>query len=248
MKLNYQIINPKQERTVVFLHGFLESLSMWRLLDLESMPFRSILIDLPGHGNSELVVESKQEERIVLIAKKINSFLFELGIKTFDIVGHSLGGYIAIELHKQIQNNKNKIVLLHSNFWEDEFQKKEDRNRVIEVVRKNKSFFIKEAIPNLFLEDFKNSEFVKELIKEALLIDALSIIYYSEAMRDRLSNESYFSENLTSFFVVQGENDKIVPKEKMKSFPIINFTEIKNAGHMGHFENQKDIEKFLRIF
>lgn len=248
MSINYKIINPNQKRTVVFLHGFLESLTMWRNLPLEEMPFRSVLIDLPGHGKSTLTDLQKKENKLEKIALQIKHFLENLGIHEYDIIGHSLGGYVAIEMHKLKNDKFQKIVLMHSNFWDDDEQKKSDRNRVIQVVKSNKSFFIKEAIPNLFLEEVRNSDFVRELIDEALLIKENSIIFYSEAMRDRLSNENHFSVNNENFFIIQGERDKIVPKEKMNNYHILNYHEINNAGHMGHFENQKDIEKFLRIF
>jgi pimeloyl-ACP methyl ester carboxylesterase len=248
MSINYKIINPNQKRTVVFLHGFLESLTMWRNLPLEEMPFRSVLIDLPGHGKSSLIQLQKDENKLEKIALEIKHFIENLGIHDYDIIGHSLGGYVAIEMHKLKNDTLQKIVLMHSNFWDDDEQKKLDRNRVIQVVKTNKSFFIKEAIPNLFLEDIRNTDFVEELIDEALLIEDKSIIFYSEAMRDRFSNENHFSDNNENFFIVQGEKDKIVPKEKMNIFHITNYHEISNAGHMGHFENQKDIEKFLSFF
>jgi pimeloyl-ACP methyl ester carboxylesterase len=248
MSINYKIINPNQKRTVVYLHGFLESLTMWRNLPLEEMPFRSILIDLPGHGKSALNEIPKDDNKLEKIALLLKHFLENLGIHEYDIIGHSLGGYVAIEMHKLNNDKLQKIVLMHSNFWEDDEQKKSDRNRVIQVVKSNKSFFIKEAIPNLFLEEVRTTDFVQELIKEALLIDKTSIIFYSEAMRDRLSNEKHFVDHNKNFHIVQGEMDKIVPKEKMNMYQIINYHEINNAGHMGHFENQKEIANFLRKF
>ena len=36
----------------VFLHGFLESSSMWESLPLDDLPIQQIKIDLPGHGKS----------------------------------------------------------------------------------------------------------------------------------------------------------------------------------------------------
>mgnify|MGYP001099885555 CR=1 FL=1 len=39
---------------IVFLHGFLESISMWDYLTLHELQCKKIFIDLPGHGKSEL--------------------------------------------------------------------------------------------------------------------------------------------------------------------------------------------------
>jgi pimeloyl-ACP methyl ester carboxylesterase len=247
--LNYKIINPELNETKVFLHGFLESLSMWRTLDLENMPFRSVLIDLPGHGNSNLIQQEINlgKPSIVDCASSALNTLNALNIENYDLIGHSLGGYVAIELHK-LKESKRKLCLLNSNFWEDDEAKKLDRNRVIDVVKQNKKFFINEAIPNLFLEEFRFLKFVKELLIEAQEIKSDSIIYYSKAMRDRFSNEKYILENKNLTFILQGERDKIVPKEKTLSYKDLNIKIIENAGHMSHLEKTNEIHDFLKIF
>ncbi|MES2588458.1 MAG: alpha/beta fold hydrolase [Bacteroidota bacterium] len=244
--LHYKIINPeKNQRTVVFLHGFLESSTMWEILNLSQFNFRAILIDLPGHGNSKLEIENPT---IIEISREVQKTLNDLSVTDFDIIGHSLGGYVAIELHK-LTNSKGKVCLFHSNFWEDEEQKKLDRNRVIEIVKQNKDFFIKEAIPNLFLEGFQKSDFVANLVQEALKIQVQAIVFHTIAMRDRLSNENYVLNNKHNFLIVQGQVDKIVPYEKMKKhLKTLNIRLVKSAGHMGHIENTKEIIKFLKEF
>lgn len=233
---NYQIIG--EGKPVVFLHGFLESSSMWEVFDLSNAPFQSVLIDLPGHGDSPL---SKEYESLLDIAEDLILFLEERSIQHYDLVGHSLGGYIAIEMHKLLQS-KNKLVLFHSNFWEDDMQKKSDRNRVIEIVKKQKDFFVKEAIPNLFLPQFHESAFVQNLVSEALKITKESIILYSSLMRDRSSNEAYVQNLKDNLLFLQGVNDHIVPKEIIQSFEnqfTLIYTE---AGHMGHIE--ASVEEF----
>ncbi|MCE3296891.1 MAG: hypothetical protein K0R65_2605 [Crocinitomicaceae bacterium] len=233
--LNHKIYG--QGRPVVFLHGFLESLSMWEVFDLDSCPFQSILIDLPGHGNSPL---NKEYKNLAEIAAEIKGHLETLGISQFDIAGHSLGGYIAIELHK-LSDQSGKLMLFHSNFWGDDEQKQQDRNRVIEVVRKNKTLFLNEAIPNLFLPEFRKEAFVAELREEAGKIDAETIVLYSAWMRDREAHDDYIKTLTDRMLFVQGKKDHIVPRQGIESrgelIPVL-YTE---AGHMGHFE-QKELE------
>lgn len=211
---------------------------MWETFNLNSAPFQSILIDLPGHGKSQL---SKDYKSLVDIAGDLILFLEELSILDYDLVGHSLGGYIAIEIHK-LKQSKDKLILFHSNFWEDDAQKKIDRNRVIEVVKKQKSFFVKEAVPNLFLPQFRENLFVQNLILEALKITKESIILYSTLMRDRLSNEKYAQKLKNNLLFIQGVNDHIVPKEIIQAIDNqfdVFYTE---AGHMGHIE--ASVEEF----
>lgn len=240
--LNYKIYG--EGRPVVFLHGFLESLSMWEVFDLENCAFQSVLIDLPGHGNTPLNSEYKS---LVEIAAEIHAFLQSRGIEDFDIAGHSLGGYVALELHK-LTDQKGKLMLYHSNFLEDDDKKKADRNRVIEVVLKNKIMFLNEAIPNLFLPAFRDRPFVTELREEAGKIAAATIVLYSELMRDRPSNENYVKQLGDKLLFIQGENDHVVPKTGIEAhsdgIPVI-YTP---AGHMGHFEEKTREFEIIQTF
>lgn len=225
-------------KPVVFLHGFLESSTMWDYFVSDTTPFESILIDLPGHGNSTL---SNNCKSIADVANLVIAFLKTISVQEFDIVGHSLGGYIAIEIHKKL-NLQTKLVLFHSNFWEDDAEKKANRNRIIKLVKKNKTFFIKEAIPNLFLEEFRQTEAVKKLIAEATTISAETIVLYSKMMRDRIDNTKYVLINEANTHLIQGELDAIVPVKKMRIYfdNLSNITFVKDCGHMGHIE-QKEI-------
>lgn len=235
-----------QGRPILFIHGFLESATMWDDFIDENFDenFQSICIDLPGHGNSIL---DKEYLSLKDIAFDIYHFLLNEGIPDFDIVGHSLGGYIAIELHKLL-SNESKLVLFHSNFWEDEPERRENRNRAIKVVQENKNLFIHQAIPNLFQEAFRNETFVASLIEEAKQISSFTVVLFSKLMRDRPSNEVYIKKLNTNFLLIQGQFDLIIPIELAKMHvEEINHI-ITNAGHMGHFEAKDEERKIIFNF
>ena len=232
--------------TVVFLHGFLESISMWENLSLESIHFQSILIDLPGHG------KSKNEDNSPIpsmdyMANRVIDTLNQLGIKKYNVVGHSMGGYVALVL-KKIDERCKKVVLLNSNFWEDSIEKQKDRVRVADIVFKNKNLFLKEAIPNLYNDQLKYKTEIAVLLKEALKMNSFSIAYASLAMSKRMDFTELISQKPTDFVIVQGEIDAIVPKLIMESKDVLQnvpYYLIKNTGHMSHFENPLEIKKML---
>jgi pimeloyl-ACP methyl ester carboxylesterase len=224
-------------KPVVFLHGFLESSTMWKHFDLANAPFESILIDLPGHGKSSF---KKNLNSISDIATAICTALESINVNDFDLIGHSLGGYVAIEIHK-ILNLKSKLILFHSNFWDDDVEKKANRNRVIKVVNENKTFFLQEAIPNLFLDQFRNKDAVIALINEAKELSTETIVAYSEMMRDRPNQEEYCLLNQQYLHFIQGELDSIVPAQAVKFYEnkITNLYILEMCGHMGYVEQPK---------
>lgn len=234
---------------VVFLHGFLESTSMWNYLELEKAPFQSILIDLPGHGNSSLN-DSNESPSIKYMGLEVAKLLEELKIEEYHIVGHSMGGYVALEL-KELDPKCRKIVLLNSNFWEDPVEKKKDRVRIAEIVLKAKDLFINEAIPGLFYRHNRKDSATIELIKEAKKMDAVSIAYASLAMRNREDKSTFVKENATDFLILHGKHDPIISTDKWQSeltdIPVL-FEIVEDAGHMSHIENPTKVLKSIVDF
>lgn len=235
--LNFKIINPDRGGSaIVFLHGFLESVTMWDYLPLIDLEFTSILIDLPGHGKS--ILEDDSFPNLDFYANKVVALLNELDYKITGIVGHSMGGYVSLLL-KEKYFSLSTLVLLNSNFWSDSERKKKDRVRVADIVLKNKNLFIREAIPNLFKDPKSNIEKVQKLIDEASCMDSFSISYASLAMRDRkdFSKSKILSNDV---LIIQGDEDKTVICDEMKikcKDLNVELEIVDNVGHMAHIEN-----------
>ena len=84
---------------VVFLHGFLESSTMWDFLPLSELQVKKVMIDLPGHGASAEIEEFPPS--IEVFADQVSEVVDQLDISAYDLVGHSMGGYVALELKRK---------------------------------------------------------------------------------------------------------------------------------------------------
>ena len=238
---------------IVFLHGFLESNSMWDYLALEQLNFQKIVIELPGHGQSALKDDSEQPS-LNFYANEVQEVLSFLKIEKFSIVGHSLGAYVALILKEQNVACQ-KVVLLNSNFWADNEQKKKDRLRVAEIAFKAKKIFINEAIPNLFgqVELFRNE--IEVLKEEAMKIEPESIAYAALAMRQRKDYTQMITENSTDYFIIHGDLDRLVTTEFLTEQTKLIFKGqlanhlfiINEAGHMAHIETSEMVMHFLKL-
>ncbi len=243
--LNYRVSGNGYP--VVFLHGFLESMSMWGYLEFPK-EFQCVTVDLPGHGESDRL--SNEDFSILDIARILKRQLSEMGIGDYALVGHSLGGYVGIELMK-IDENCEKMVFLNSNFWSDNEQKKIDRQRIAKIVLRNKTSFIYEAIPHLFLDPTKFHDEVIGLINEAKSISAQTISDYSIAMSHRKDNSEFVRKNSETILAIQGREDAIVSCEKMNEYFTrfgFNYKELSPCGHMSHIEKKQEVEKALLDF
>lgn len=222
-------------RNVVLLHGFLESHSMYDGLDLQQH-FRVIRIDLPGHGwSSEVpIIESIHQ-----MALCVQQTLIENKIEEFDLLGHSMGGYVALE-YLSLFGLKGQLILLNSNYWTDDEKKQADRLRVANLVFKNKNLFIREAIPHLFVQPKNHVSAIENLVQEALQIPAEHIAACSIAMRNRKNHLGTLLQHAKKISVLQGESDQLCPLERTEKDVAgseINFIVIPKAGHMSHLEN-----------
>jgi 2-succinyl-6-hydroxy-2,4-cyclohexadiene-1-carboxylate synthase len=252
--LNYRVIGNGYP--VLFLHGFLESETMWDYLDLGNLDFQSILIDLPGHGKS--LNTDDGEPSIEFMTSKVKELIEFLAISNFSVVGHSMGGYVALSLKEMFSKAKDKgsrqcekVVLLNSNFWEDSDSKKSDRLRVADIVSKNRLLFIREAIPNLFVSKDACNDQIIHLIEEASRIDKHAIIYATLAMRKRADKTPLIAKYPEDFLVVQGVLDSIIPMnimmQKTNGIPV-HFKCLENVGHMAHIESAAKVKEILADF
>jgi pimeloyl-ACP methyl ester carboxylesterase len=234
-------------KVFVFLHGFLESSSMWNHLELDKLKAKKIFIDLPGHGKSNLMLP--ETPSIYFMAEKVNELLNVISEDEIILVGHSMGGYVALELAK-INESISKVILLNSNFWEDSLEKKKDRDRVLEIIKKAKDKFIQEAIPNLFSYPEIHHQKITEIINEAKSFTIEGISFATKAMRDRYDNSKWVRENASKIHVIQGSLDKTAPLNIMneKLPKNVSISLIDDAGHMTHIEASKQILEILASF
>ena len=248
-KLNYTVQNSvsSKEAPLVLLHGFLESSKMWKQVEFPK-GYPIVMIDLPGHGKSnhpELIGDS-----IEGMATAIIDVLDELKITKFHIIGHSMGGYLGLEI-KKTDPRTEKVMLLNSNFWSDSPKKVKDRIRVAEIVRTNQSHFIYEVIPNLFLNPHLFDKEVKALISEALEMSSEAISQASIAMSKRMDCTDFVKKHASDFTCIQGMEDTIVSAKQMRksvSEVNVNYIELENVGHMAHFEAPEKLNSLIDAF
>lgn len=220
----------------VFLHGFLESSTMWNHLPLDNLPIQQIHIDLPGHGKS---IELLKTPSIQLMAQEVQRVLEHLAISSFSVVGHSMGAYIGLELSKM--RGFEHLVLLNSNCWSDSEQKKQDRLRVANFVHQAKSHFIREAIPNLFSNPQEQGQVIEALIKEANCMTPEAIAFAALAMRERTDFTEFVNAQPEKFTFIHGKLDRLVSVEELQQKVPNGNIHFLNCGHMAHIEAGEEV-------
>lgn len=242
--LAYKIIGSGKP-SCVLIHGFLESSEMWDALSLDLLEISFICIDLPGHGGSSFNGFTNVEKGMEELAFAVIEVLDSLNIHDFNIVGHSLGGYVALEV-KRIRKNCKKLVLLNSNYWADSPEKRLERGRVASLAKTSKSLFINKAIPSLFTDAELNKKEIAKLINTALDMTPEAISAISIAMSFRKNWQVF--KPLKDFYIIHGLLDKMYlehqPAEML--FSKEQVFKIENVGHMSYIENPIAVSSILQ--
>jgi pimeloyl-ACP methyl ester carboxylesterase len=247
-KINYT--DSGKGTVVVLLHGFLENLSMWNdYIDFFSKKNRVIAIDLLGHGATDCLgyVHNMEDQ-----ADMVHHVLHDLKIRKAIIIGHSMGGYIALAFTELYPDYMKGLVLLNSTARADSDERKSNRDRAILAVKQNYTAFVRLSIANLFSEE-NREKLVNEIEKvrnEAVKTPLQGIVAALEGMKIRKDREVLF--HFTDFpkLLILGKKDPVLDFEESK-------TQIENTkvefvffadGHMTHIENQTELKPVLLNF
>lgn len=234
---------------LVLLHGFLESSTIWDPFVKELSEKRQVItIDLPGHGRSGTIEETHSME---LMADAVNSILLELKVEAITLIGHSMGGYVSLAFCKKFPILCKGLVLLNSTPEPDNEERKENRERSINIVRKNKEAYISMAISNLMTKT--NAEiFAAELEKlknEALGFRETGIIAALKGMKIRTDKTSTLAAFEGSKLIIAGNNDPILKFSEIKvvaNATSSNFLPL-SGGHLSFIENKDEIKNIMHF-
>lgn len=92
----YVELNPEGKRTLVFIHGLGSYLKFWRyqLDTFARQGYRVIAVDLPGYGKSSKPATFPYT--MVAQADAVRALVQHLGLEKPTLIGHSMGGQIAL--------------------------------------------------------------------------------------------------------------------------------------------------------
>lgn len=235
---------------VVLLHGFLENQSMWEAFVPEfSKKYRVITIDLLGHGQTECLgyVHSMEDQ-----ADMVHHVLHELKIRKAILVGHSMGGYVALAFAELYPDTMKGLVLLNSTSRADSDERKLNRDRAIVAVKQNYSAFVRMSIANLFSEDNRErlAEQIEHVKLEALKTPLQGVVAALEGMKIRNDREVILHFAPYPILLILGKKDGVLIYED--NLEQIEGTKVKLIafpdGHMSHLENKKQLMKVLLEF
>lgn len=245
--------SKKGGKTLLLLHGYLETLYIWDDFIAPLLPqIRIISIDLPGHGLSGSHKTNNSLEFSAEIAREV---LDICKVDTACIMGHSMGGYIAIEAVKRFPERFPSLILMHSGPHADTEEKKIDRDREIALIHKSKlQAIVKMGIPKMFANENlrKMDEKIFETIELAETHDPEGIVASLEGLKTRPDNTEFLRNYTSPLLLVLGIHDYHIPQEKANMLidllPRAEKLILEHSGHNGFLEEPEIVRSKVLDF
>jgi 3-oxoadipate enol-lactonase len=195
----------------VFIHGLSDSSALWTpLTPLLSTHYRTIAVDLRGHGGS---AKPNAPYSVQLFSEDLLCFLQKLGIQNAHLMGLSLGAAVAEELALDHPEKVRSLVLL-SPFSNIDSESRHSLEMLREsVVKGGLPAFFDAAIRLVVTPDFiaANADAIAEAKKQCININSnAGVIHAIDAClkfdeRDRISQISQPT------LIVSGRQDALTP-------------------------------------
>lgn len=243
---------PDRRPPLVLLHGFCEDASVWNDWLAAGPLAPTLTIDLPGFGSSPL---PSAPADLADYAAAVKEALDERNLSQCVLVGHSLGGYVALEFAQKYPERLAGLGLFHSHPFEDTDDRKEARRRGIELLHSGKrDLYVAQLFPNLFETNYKveHPEVLGKLIAHGQTQPTEGIVAALEAMIGRRNHTLTLAGlNCPALFLL-GKEDTLVPLEDTlavaASTPVSEVQVLSGVAHMGMFEAPERTREIVRNF
>ncbi|TDW95708.1 alpha/beta fold hydrolase [Dinghuibacter silviterrae] len=241
---------------VVLLHGFAEDSTLWKhQVALLAPHYRVIAPDWPGSGLSPLgpgEPPGAGEPSMESFAGLLHTLLVHERIDRAVVIGHSMGGYVALAFAEAYPDFVAGLGLFHSTAFADTPEKIQTRKRGQAFIRENgAALFIKQSTPNLFADAFKATHAgeVTALLQRGDHFQPEALIGYYEAMLQRPDRTHVLTGSTVPVLLIAGAQDNAVPLadslRQAALAPTTFFHILAGTAHMGMWEAREASGRIL---
>ena len=231
--------------TLVLLHGFPLDHHLWdEVVPLLEDTFDIILPDLRGFGESTTIDSQYGMDDY---ASDIAGLLDQLEIQKAAIVGHSMGGYVALAFARLYPDRVSGLGLVSSQVLADPPERKEGRYKSAADVSANGISSVVETMTPKFTTDEKLQSYARSSMERqqpAAYIGAL------RAMAERADSTTLLSSFHFPVVIIHGDADSLIPVDRARevkaALPQAHLVEIPGAGHMPMMEAKAKTAEALK--
>ncbi|GAB4023632.1 alpha/beta fold hydrolase [Spirosoma koreense] len=230
-----------------------------------------VLVLLHGHGvdasiwdgiYADLVSEapvvkpdfsrSTRHPTIEAYAEELYAQLQSAQIGNVVLVGHSMGGYVALAFAEQHPDMMKGLVIYHSTAYADDESRRNLRRQTIAGLERDGSApFIKQQLPKMVAPTYPADK-VQTLVDRYLTLPPDALIAGLTAIMNRPDRTPVLREAKFPVLLVLGREDQLIPFEKTVQLADlssqISIAPIEQAGHLSMVEQPEVSAAVLKTF
>jgi pimeloyl-ACP methyl ester carboxylesterase len=197
-----------------------------------------------------IVADLTRAETIADLAKQA---LAQVPAGAFALAGHSMGGYVALELVRQAPERVERLALLNTHARPDSPESTENRRRLMALAQKDFPAVIQTLLPKLMTEehlmDLDMSGTVSEM---ALGIGTDAFIRQEKAIIGRIDSRPHLPRIKCPTLVVAARKDALTPveilEELARGIPKSTLAIVEDSGHMASIEQPGQVTELLEAW
>jgi len=244
--------SKKGDKAILLLHGYMETMYIWEDLYKElSRDYRVIRMDMPGHGLTCTAPVNTME----LMATVAKGVLDVCGVEKATVVGHSMGGFAAIESCRLFPDRFEKIVLLNSYPYCESDEARAIRAREQAVINAEHLTTLAElSIPKMFHPDNlrRLDEKIRETVELCETHDPAGIIASVKGIIQNEDTSEWMAGCGIPAMSICGDCDSLVTEEiraKMAAdLPNVRQVVLPKCGHNAFLEYPERTLELIREF
>ena len=187
------------------------------------------------------------------LEKLAENVLKKTYFSSFILCGLSMGGILAMEMIKQVQDRIEGIILIDTNHLADREERKLIREQQLKKINQGKfeSIIVNELKPFYLKENFtsKAKQLKKLFYQMAMDLGEQAFINQTVALKDRQSYEWVLKVWEKPALIICGEADVLCPPERHVAMKkLLSNSElqiIKNAGHISNLETPTEVNEAI---
>lgn len=244
--LNYLRMGANTGIPVVLVHGFGGDLNNWLFNQPALAEDQDVLaLDLPGHGRSSKYLATAD---IVMLTGAFRDFLDAVGIAQAQIVGHSMGGAVALSFAAENPERVHGLTLLAPGGLGPEINMEFIDGFIAAGRRKEMRSALESLVadPDLISRDMINDVLkYKRLDGVEQALRSLANGLFPNGRQQVLDRGSL--EKITApISVIWGQSDQVIPADHADTLSdLAQVHRLEGVGHMPHMEAAAEINRLI---